>query len=186
MNSEKAFKLFAACLLAPAMLIGEDTQCTGTLKGAHDNVIVPEAAVCVLQGVRLNGSVYVKKNGAVTISGRSFINGNVISEDGGRFVRIIGTSVRVGGNVQMKYNYESSAIQPGTTINGSLQYVENPGALFVTGVFIGSDLQLFKNTGGATLTNNTIRQNLQCKENVPAPVGSGNVAGDKEDQCKAL
>jgi len=178
--------LVAAALSATAMLHAEDTTCTGKLKGSHDNVIVPESAVCELENARLNGSVYVKRNGAITISGRTFVNGNVISEDGGKYVRIVGQSVRVGGNVQIKYNYETSAIQPGTTIRGSLQYVENPGSLFVTGVFIGSDLQLFKNSGGATLTDNTIRQNMQCKENAPAPSGSGNVAGDKEDQCRGL
>lgn len=179
-------KLTAAALLGAAGLYADDTTCTGPLTGRHDNVIVPSSAVCVLTDARLKGSVYVQRNGAVTISGRTFVNGNVISEDGGRYVRIDGPSVRVGGNVQIKYNYETSALQPGTTIGGSLQYVENPGALFVTGVFIGSDLQLFKNTGGATLTGNTIRQNLQCKENAPAPSGNGNVAGDKEDQCRGL
>lgn len=173
-------------LLSFSLAQAEDTTCTGKLRGSHDNVIVPPSATCELENARLNGSVYVQRNGAVIISGRTFVNGNVISEDGGRYVRIIGPSVRVGGNVQIKYNYETSAIQPGATIRGSLQYVENPGALFVTGVFIGSDLQLFKNTGGATLTENTIRQNMQCKENTPAPGGGGNVAGDKEDQCAGL
>ncbi len=178
--------MFAAALCLPAGLFAEDTACNGVLKGNYDNIIVNENAVCQLNNARLNGSVYVKRNGALVVSGRTFINGNVISEDGGKFVRIVGQSVRVGGNVQIKYNYETSTIQPGTTIRGSLQYVENPGSLFVTGVFIGSDLQLFKNSGGATLVDNTIRQNLQCKENQPAPVGGGNVAGNKEDQCSAL
>jgi hypothetical protein len=71
-------------------------------------------------------------------------------------------------------------------IHGNFQYVENSGPLFASGAFIGSDFQLFSNTGGATLTRNTIRQNMQCKENTPAPVGSGNRAGDKEDQCAGL
>jgi len=186
MTSNWKNKMFAAALCLPASLFAEDTACNGVLKGAHDNVIVHENAVCELTNARLNGSVLVKRNGALQITGRTFINGNVISEDGGKFVRIVGQSVRVGGNVQIKYNYETSAIQPGTTIKGSLQYVENPGALFVTGVFIGSDLQLFKNSGGATLTDNTIRQNMQCKENQPAPTGGGNVAGNKEDQCSRL
>ncbi|MFN0105713.1 MAG: hypothetical protein ACKV2U_26955 [Bryobacteraceae bacterium] len=47
------------CLLLPASLLAEDTQCTGTLKGSHDNVIVPQGAVCDLVNARLNGSVYV-------------------------------------------------------------------------------------------------------------------------------
>jgi hypothetical protein len=184
MTTKKMF--LAMCLFVPATLLADDTECRGVLKGRHDNVIVSEGVTCSLENARLKGSVYVKRGGAITISGTTYINGNVISEDGGRYVRILGPSVRVGGNVQMKYNYETSAIQPGTTISGNLQYVENTGSLLVTGVFIGSDLQLFKNSGGATLINNTIRQNMQCKENTPAPEGSGNVAGDKEDQCQGL
>ncbi len=108
-------------MLFSAVSFAEDTRCMGTLRGAHDNVIVPSGATCVLENARLNGSVYVQRSGAVIISGRTFVNGNVISEDGGRFVRIVGQSVRVGGNVQIKYNYETSAIQPGATIRGSLQ-----------------------------------------------------------------
>jgi len=184
-----SYKTGARLAVLPLCALGlyaEDTQCYGVLTGSHDNVIVPSGAVRTLRNASLNGSVYVQRNGAITIAGPTFINGNVISEDGGRYVRINGSNVRVGGNVQVKYNYETSAIQPGTTIQGSLQYVENPGTLFLTGAFIGSDLQPFKNTGGATLTDNTIRQNMQRKENVPAPTGSGNVAGSKEDQCSGL
>lgn len=186
MISKWKIAVFVSVISLSGVALADDTTCTGKLRGSHDNVIVPQGANCELDDARLNGSVYVQRNGALVISGRTFVNGNVISEDGGRFVRIVGQSVRVGGNVQIKYNYETSAIQPGATIRGSLQYVENPGSLFVTGVFIGSDLQLFKNTGGATLTDNTIRQNMQCKENIPAPVGGGNRAGNKEDQCSGL
>jgi len=45
---------------------------------------------------------------------------------------------------------------------------------------------LAKNSGGASLSSNTIRQNMQCKENIPVPQGGGNRAGDKEDQCENL
>jgi hypothetical protein len=33
---------------------------------------------------------------------------------------------------------------------------------------------------------NTVVQNLQCKQNLPAPTGGDNTAGDKEGQCAAL
>jgi hypothetical protein len=181
----KALFALAAALLVPSGLLADDTICTGLLTGSHDNVIVPQGATCDLRDAYLNGNVKVNRNGAITISGRTYINGNVQSEEGGRYVRIAG-SVTVGGNVQMKYAWEASSIQSGTQIRGNLQYVENPGFLAVNEVFIRGDLQLFKNTGGAMLTNNTIRQNMQCKENSPAPQGSGNRAGDKEDQCRRL
>jgi hypothetical protein len=47
-------------------------------------------------------------------------------------------------------------------------------------------MQVFQNTGGVRLLNNRIAENLQCKENDPPPTGSGNIAGDKEDQCAGL
>jgi hypothetical protein len=48
-------------------------------------------------------------------------------------------------------------------------------------------MQLFTNRGTQTVNSNWIDGNLQCKENVPAPTGGGNVVqGNKEDQCAAL
>jgi hypothetical protein len=42
------------------------------------------------------------------------------------------------------------------------------------------------NRGGLSLAANRMIGALQCKENQPAPSGSGNVASIKEDQCRAL
>jgi uncharacterized protein YaiE (UPF0345 family) len=186
MTTKQLWAAFALACSLPAGLLAEETRCTGQLTGSHDNVVVPQGAICSLVNAQLNGSVLVYRGGGVTISGRTYINGNVISEDGGAYVRISGPSVTVGGNVQIKYNFGASAIQKGTVIHGSFQYVENTGPLFATGAFIGSDFQLFNNSGGASISNNTIRQNMQCKENTPAPTGGGNRAGDKEDQCSGL
>jgi hypothetical protein len=37
------------------------------------------------------------------------------------------------------------------------------------------------------ISSNRVNGNLQCKENQPAPTGSGNtVGGNKEDQCQRL
>ena len=49
-----------------------------------------------------------------------------------------------------------------------------------------ANLQAVSNTGGVVIKNNTISENLQCKQNNPQPVGGGNSAGDKEDQCARL
>jgi hypothetical protein len=48
------------------------------------------------------------------------------------------------------------------------------------------NLQAVSNTGGLVIENNTIAENLQCKQNNPPPTGGGNTAGDKEDQCAKL
>ncbi len=74
----------------------------------------------------------------------------------------------------------------GLFIGGDLQLSENIGVLSSSGTRVRGNLQVVKNSGGVLLLNNTIAQSLQCKENTPAPTGSGNVAGDKEEQCRAL
>jgi len=49
------------------------------------------------------------------------------------------------------------------------------------------DVQYFGNRGTIKITRNRIDGNLQCKENVPAPSGGGNIVqGNKEDQCARL
>lgn len=51
---------------------------------------------------------------------------------------------------------------------------------------VQGNMQVFKNMGPAlkTVQNNTVRENLQCKENDPPFVGQPNVVGgNAEDQC---
>ena len=46
---------------------------------------------------------------------------------------------------------------------------------------------MFKNRNEQRISFNTVKGNLQCKENNPAPVGGQNtVHGSKEDQCRRL
>lgn len=187
MKKQPRAALFLAVLtLTAGALRADETVCTGSISGSHDNVLVPGFATCSITDARIEGNVKVEQGGAVTISGRTFIDGNVQS-DGGRFVRLLGGGVTVGGDVQIKKATETSAIQPGTQVLGNFQYEENQAFLFATGAFIQGDFQVFKNLGGASISRNTIRQNLQCKENIPAPLGGGNVVGgNKEDQCRRL
>jgi len=65
--------------------------------------------------------------------------------------------------------------------------VERGGKLYATSVRVVGNVQSFANRGAQTIVNNRINGNLQCKENVPAPTGYGNiVGGNKEDQCRRL
>ena len=177
---------FTLLSITPALQAG-DTICNTALSGgSYENILVPSFATCTILNAQVDGNVLVQPGGAVTISGRTYIDGNVQS-DGGRFVRLLGRGVTVNGDVQIKKSTKTSTIQPGTSILGNLQFEENSGFLAVTSSFIAGDLQFFKNSGGGTFVNNTIRQNLQCKENNPPPTGGGNrVGGSKEDQCIAF
>lgn len=49
----------------------------------------------------------------------------------------------------------------------------------------GGNLQVFKNSGDGNkeVSGNTIRQNLQCKENQDPFISAGNLAREFEDQC---
>jgi len=164
----------------------QDTLCTGTLAGHHDNVVVPEGTACALVDATVSGNVDVKPWGAATIAGKTTIRGNVQS-DGGLYVRVLGSMVTIGGNVQIKKAAEWSGYEAGTQILGNFQYEENSGTLLANGGVIHRNFQFSKNTGGGTISGNAIHQNLECKENVPGPVGGGNVvAGNKEGQCAEL
>ena len=72
-------------------------------------------------------------------------------------------------------------------VGGSIQ-LKQGGAINLRTNTVGGDIKLFTNTYGTkTVYTNTVGGNLQCKENTPAPVGSGNIVkGNKEDQCRRL
>jgi uncharacterized protein (TIGR03437 family) len=172
-------------LLLPLGLPGNDTFCDGELTGLHDNVVVLENALCTLHDANLTGGISVRRDGALVVSGLTFVAGNVQS-DGGRSIEIAGSRVTVGGNLLIIHAAAISVFEPGTQIYGNFQYLQSSGFLTMSGVLVRGDFQFFNNTGGALLTGNTIRQNMQCSENVPPPEGGGNVAGSREGQCMAL
>jgi hypothetical protein len=156
------------------------------VSGGHDNVVVPEGADCVLSHAVVAGNVEVKPFGSLTIGRDTYVRGNVQS-DGGKFVRVTGPGVVIGGDVQIKKASEWSGYDPGLRIRGNFQYEENMGPLRAYGGVIRGDFQVFKNTGGAVISGNSISNNLQCKENFPPPAGGGNrVGGEKQDQCSGL
>jgi hypothetical protein len=96
----------------------------------------------------------------------------------------------IGGNVKFEKNAGSTVIHE-NMIGGELQIFENDVVgEFQNGQFtenqVAGNMQLFKNQGPSEVSGNIVAKNLQCKENVPPPVGGGNVAEQKEDQCAAL
>lgn len=141
----------------------EERACRGSIGAVTlDNVRVPAGATCTLTGTVLKGTLKVEK-GATLNATRVRVNGNVQAEEH-RFVTL--RSSTVGGSIQLKQG-------GGTTLRSNR---------------VKGDVQLFTNRSGTkTVSYNRIDGNLQCKENVPAPVGTGNVlGGNKEDQCRRL
>lgn len=132
-------------------------------------------------GTRVVGNVQVKRR-AVADLAATVVDGDVQVEEAG--ASLIAGNVDVGGNLQMT-KAEGAAIGD-VRVDGDIQLVENRRALAVADSRVRGNVQVFKNTGGVRLDRNTVAQALQCKENAPPPTGGGNVAGEKEEQCRAL
>jgi hypothetical protein len=129
----------------------------------------------------VDGDVQVKRRASVSIL-NTIIDGNLQIEEGG--TSLLAADSRVNGDLQVKK--ANSAGIARVFVRGNIQLEENRGALASERADVRGDFQVFKNSGGVVLTANTIAQSLQCKENSPAPTGSGNVAGEKEEQCRGL
>jgi hypothetical protein len=139
----------------------EETVCRGSIgPRALDNIFVPDNATCTLDRTRANGTVKV-----------------------GRGATLLANRVRINGNVQAE---GATQVTVGVRISGDLQFDENVLPLSAAGNVIGGNLQAVKNFGGLSINNNIIDSALQCKENDPAPIGGGNSASSKEDQCASL
>jgi len=161
----------------------EEIVCRRTLgRITVDNVVVPDNARCVLNRTRVQGTVKVENN-AVLTTRRAVIIGNVQAENH-RQVEVL-KRTRVGGSVQVKQG--GGATVSDSTIDGDVQYDSNNRMLRVLRSDVGGSVQVVQNDGRSVIRRNVIDGNLQCKENVPAPTGGGNVVGgNKEDQCRRL
>jgi hypothetical protein len=162
--------------------IADDFVCTGTVGDITvDNLVVPDGRTCTLNGTRVKGNLFVY-NKAILSASAVDVDGNIQAE-GAKAVYVNPGSV-VGGNIQIKQGGKATIDR--VTIDGDLQLEQNKRKLVAKKNKVGGNMQVFQNTGGVKILNNIIQENLQCKENNPAPTGGGNRAGDKEDQCANL
>ena len=171
-----------ALLVAASVAQAEERVCRGTIGGATvDNVRVPQGASCTLNGTRVEGTVKVERNATLFANGIR-VKGNVQSE-GFKNIYLRQGSVVVG-SVQLENGLRGGTGQVlNIRINGDLQFFSNEARMVARGNTILANFQANQNKGGLVIQNNRIAQNLQCQSNNPAPVGSGNTAGDKEGQC---
>lgn len=177
-------------------------ECRGSVGAISvEKVIVPDGASCILTGTQVQSDVEVKGNASVRTEAGARVGGNVTGAGSSRVVvldtRVIGNvqtdntatvvvrgATSVGGNIQIKQG--GTATVENATVNGDVQFEQNRRAIQAARNRVGGNFQVFGNTGGVNLVSNRVAQNLQCKENRPAPTGSGNTAGSKEDQCARL
>ena len=176
---------FAALLVLAQAAHAEERVCRGTIGAATvDNLLVPQNASCTLNGTRVEGTVKVERNAQLFANGIR-VKGNVQSEGFKTIVLRRGSTVV--GSVQLENGLEGGRGNVANSrINGDVQFFSNEARMVAQGNTVLANLQANQNTGGLVISNNTISQNLQCQANNPPPTGSGNTAGDKEDQCAAL
>lgn len=167
----------------PAGPLSGNVTCVGLRIGAIalDSVIVPEGATCVLEGTRLNGSILVGARGHLSATDVQVTGG--LQADGAAHTRLAGAS-SIGAAVQIKQG--GSADVSGAVIRGDLQIDAMSGPVSASGNQLAGNLQVMSNRGGVALISNRLDGALQCKDNLPAPTGSANMASIKEDQCRSL
>lgn len=161
----------------------EERICRSSLGAVTlDNVRVPQNAVCNLTSTRVQGTVYVGTNATLTAR-KVMVIGNIQAENA-KQVNVLEGS-RVGGSVQVVQGGGASVND--SFVDADIQYTSNNKLLRALRNNVGGNIQVFQNTGGAELRRNVIDGNLQCKHNIPAPIGAFNVVGgNKEDQCRRL
>ncbi|HSL46876.1 MAG TPA: S8 family serine peptidase [Anaerolineales bacterium] len=142
--------------------IVSEYRCTGTVRFiTADNFLVPKGASCDLVGAQINGTIKI--------------------EEGARFSA---TGLYVKGSIEAKKAVSVSIGE--STIQGSV-IMEEGGSARLYGTQIQGDAKFVKNTNSLIISANTIKGNLQCKENRLMPTGGNNIVqGNKEDQCKGL
>jgi hypothetical protein len=168
-------------LIVPAL--AEERVCRGTIGPITlDNVRVPQDARCTLNGTKVKGTITVQRN-AVLDANDVLVIGNVQAENA-RNVIVRNTST-IGGSVQIKQGGAATVAR--SKVNADIQFESNRAQVRALGNLVGGNIQAFQNRGGVEIRNNRVDGNLQCKENVPRPIGGGNIVqGNKEDQCRGL
>jgi hypothetical protein len=175
--------------------------CTGTLaSGSYQQITVPDGATCdgTTATITVRGGVTVGAGATFILGGEGAAGGGTISggldANGAASVQLHSAHVNggvtiIGGNGFFSA-VEDNVINGGATIDGYTGFWLG----FIRNTIHGS-VNLSNNTLGDTDANefvtNTIRGNLVCHNNMPAPhvgdsAGSPNdVTGQKVDQCAA-
>jgi hypothetical protein len=170
-------------LAGPAPALAEERTCRGEIgQRTVDNLRVPDGATCTLRGTTVKGTIKVESRATLLAYGVRVV-GNVQGENAQKVLVAAGS--RVGGSVHVVQGRIAKVVD--SRIVGNILFDENRWMNTANRNVVNHDVQVFQNTGGARIHDNRIDGNLQCKQNHPRPVGSGNVVqGNKEDQCRSL
>jgi hypothetical protein len=167
--------LLVALVAVPAQpVLADSTNCTSTLTGIHDNVVVPENATCTLAGTVVQGNVKVLSNATLQANGAN-IRGNV-EGDRSRQV-LLQFATQVGGNFDVKAGPTSTTGTTGFDINvhigGNAKIEGNLGRTFVDAAIVDGNLEIRNNVGNGFLEVefNKVGGHLKVEENLVTAAG---------------
>ncbi len=133
-------------------------------------------------GDTIKGSITVK-SGVTCLTATASVSGDVTVKKGAS-LRILGATVK--GDVTATNAAAVSVL--GATVNGNLK-VTGSGPVSVEAGHVGGTVTLGSNAISTLVSANTIKADLKCSGNTPAPVDNdlpNTVRGSKTGQCKAL
>jgi len=194
--------------LSPRLAYADNTECTGTLTGTYDNVVVPSGADCVLSGAHVIHNVRVESGASLLATiglGSTTIGGNATIElNAGRtFVdaATVGGQLNVWRNtgcaVEVEFNTVGGHIRVEDNIIGVVPIAECPnppvglptvgtGMSIFTNMVPTGNLLVLRNSGGGVknVVSNTVGKTLRCSDNDDPFVGGPNSASRLQgDQC---
>ncbi len=171
-----------------------DLMCRGTAgPETYSSVIVPEGALCTLNGTQVLGDIKVRSGAQLRAFG-VLVNGSIQANGA--------ANVKVERNAQAAASFSSAAastvygsirlaqgdaaVLNGLQVKGDLVLDGNRDRVAVENTYVAGDLQAVNNTNTVVLRSNLISGDLSCQGNASTPTGGDNLATVLGGQCSAL
>src|SRR4051794_17785354 len=182
---------------SPASAVGQATECTGTLTGTFDRILVPAGATCRLVDatvvhnvvVGADASIHTKTSTLGSFDSRSSAMVRLTDTDvlgdvdvrGTTGVTVIGSAgcqvdPLINGNLEVKATLGNVALCD-LNVRNNIIVDGNAGRVGIFGNVVGNNIEVFGNTGPANrVRGNTIREKLDCHGNTGRVISDGNTA----------
>jgi hypothetical protein len=184
----------ATCTLSSTRILGSvEVRINSTLRASRINVAGDllgnqSRLVQVTTSSHIEGHTNIAKGVTVTLQSSNAFGGVNVTENRGRVTM---TSVIVGNGGTFIEKNIAGVTAHSNRVNGNMEVSENRAGTSVRSNIVGDNLAVHKNLNGTQIYSNRANDNIDCVDNVPAPIGSGNVAGadgggSKTGQCAGL
>lgn len=157
------------CMFGAGVASAASVNCTGTLTGTFDNIIVPAGAECDLGAATVNGSINVRAGAVLNMYGPATVKGSV-SGNGSAEIAIYNASITPTAVINTNAPVSGKSKVSGNNVLGNLN-ITNNGTAFICGAFIGGNV-FITGTYGNQVAFGGSENDASC-----SPNGGGNVIG---------